>query len=266
MEKVIGVALWGASFRVWDAGSWQPWQYAAWAVVIMAGLELMALLVDRVPPLLLSARRIPQRGKHLDTLGTVDWAFICWNKFTTSVFTYHAIRYCWLSPSIKWSLDDTTPLNTVVAFPALFVVYDLFYSLWHRFLHLRQFYKYIHKHHHHQAAPTRGNVDAVNVHPVEFIVGEYLHLLAIAIVPCHVITAALFVVIGGVLASLNHTRYDVVAGALFDVKAHDEHHVIPTVNYGQYIMLWDHIFGTYRAHPGMDCPMDEKKAAPLKFQ
>jgi sterol desaturase/sphingolipid hydroxylase (fatty acid hydroxylase superfamily) len=36
------------------------------------------------------------------------------------------------------------------------------------------------------------------------------------------------------------------------VKAHDEHHVIPTVNYGQYIMLWDHLFGTYKAHPGME--------------
>ena len=31
--------------------------------------------------------------------------------------------------------------NTVVAIPVLFIVYDFFYSLWHRFLHMRQFYK-----------------------------------------------------------------------------------------------------------------------------
>ena len=115
-------------------------------------------------------------------------------------------------------MDEATALNTVVAFPALFVVYDFFYSLWHRFLHLRQFYKYIHKHHHHQHAPTRGNIDAVNVHPIEFIVGEYLHLAAIAIVRCHAITAAIFVVLGGILASLNHTRFDISAGFLFDVS------------------------------------------------
>jgi len=59
------------------------------------------------------------------------------------------------------SLDEATALNTVVAFPALFVVYDLFYSMWHRLLHLRQFYKFIHKHHHHQVpahlSPTPNN-------------------------------------------------------------------------------------------------------------
>jgi hypothetical protein len=48
VDKAIGVALWGASFRVWDASSWEPWQYLAWAGLIVAGLELMALLVDKV--------------------------------------------------------------------------------------------------------------------------------------------------------------------------------------------------------------------------
>jgi len=54
MDKALGAALWTASFRVWDASSWEPCQYAAWAVVILAGLELMALLVDKIPPLLMS--------------------------------------------------------------------------------------------------------------------------------------------------------------------------------------------------------------------
>ena len=35
----------------------------------------------------------------------------------------------------------------------------------------------------------------------------------------------------------------------FDVKYHDQHHVVPTVNYGQYIMLWDYVFGTYQSYP-----------------
>ena len=38
------------------------------------------------------------------------------------------------------------------------------------------------------------------------------------------------------------------------VKAHDEHHVIPTVNYGQYIMLWDRLMGTYKKHPLLAAP------------
>lgn len=259
VDKAAGILLWLSSFHVWDASTWSPGQYVGWALVVLAGLELMALLVNSVPPLFLSPQRIPHRGHHLDTLSTLDWGFICWNKFTTTVFTYHTVRYCWLASSIKWSLDDASLLNTMVAFPALFVVYDFFYALWHRFLHLRQFYRFIHKHHHHQAAPTRGNVDAVNVHPIEFIVGEYLHLFAIVLVPCHVITAAAFVILGGVLASLNHTRYDVMFGVFFDVKAHDQHHVIPTQNYGQYTMLWDRVMGTYKAHPGMTSDKVEDK-------
>jgi hypothetical protein len=56
---------------------------------------------------------------------------------------------------------------------------------------------------------ARGNTDAVNVHPFEYICGEYNHLLAVMLVPCHAAAALAFVVVGGVLASLNHTRFEV---------------------------------------------------------
>ena len=36
---------------------------------------------------------------------------------------------------------------------------------------------------------------------------------------------------------------------IFGVRAHDTHHAIPNSNYGQYIMLWDWVMGTFRAHP-----------------
>ena len=51
VDKALGAALWGASFQFWNASSWTPLQYAAWAGVILAGLELMALLVDKVTAL-----------------------------------------------------------------------------------------------------------------------------------------------------------------------------------------------------------------------
>mmetsp|Transcript_5599 Transcript_5599/g.9746 ORF Transcript_5599/g.9746 Transcript_5599/m.9746 type:complete len:96 (+) Transcript_5599:390-677(+) len=63
--------------------------------------------------------------------------------------------------------------------------------------------------------------------------------------------------IGGILAGLNHTRYDMTVSILggitiFDSKAHDVHHRIPQSNYGQYIMLWDYIFGSYRPYNEQD--------------
>lgn len=112
--------------------------------------------------------------------------------------------------------------------------------------------RWVHKHHHKQKAPSRGNADAVNVHPFEFLTGEYLHLLTVWLVPCHMVAVFLFVAVGGVLASLNHTRFAVAFSSLYDVKWHDVHHRLPESNYGQYIMLWDKLLGTYRSYDWLD--------------
>mmetsp|Transcript_30605 Transcript_30605/g.70521 ORF Transcript_30605/g.70521 Transcript_30605/m.70521 type:complete len:108 (+) Transcript_30605:428-751(+) len=68
----------------------------------------------------------------------------------------------------------------------------------------------------------------------------------------HILAAILFVTIGGILAGLNHTRYDISIPFfhtfLYDSKVHDVHHRIPQCNYGQYIMFWDVLFGTFRPY------------------
>ena len=101
---------------------------------------------------------------------------------------------------------------------------------------------------------SRGNTDAVNVHPVEFVLGEYNHLLAVYLYnrcfPIHPLSCLLFMIAGGLMTGFNHTRHDMVFEMfgikLFDTKAHDVHHRIPQSNYGQYTMLWDYFLGSYR--------------------
>lgn len=103
---------------------------------------------------------------------------------------------------------------------------------------------------------SRANHDAINVHPLEFFLGEYNHLLAVYLcchhfnLQVHALSTVLFLGIGGVLAGWNHTRFDIEFAPfgimLFDSKAHDVHHRIPQSNYGQYTMFWDRVFGTYR--------------------
>ena len=188
------------------------------------------------------------QGKHLDRLESLDLAFITFNRLSTIVFVFNTAQVVVHSPSIVKSIDQLTLFNTAGSLVLFYVVYDFFYLCFHQFLHLRFIYPYIHKHHHRQKAPSRGNADAVNVHPIEFLVGEYLHLLTIYLVPCHVFTAIFFIVIGGILASLNHTRFDVNIPYIYSVKAHDVHHRLPESNYGQYTMLWDRIFGSYRSY------------------
>ena len=202
-------------------------------------------------------KQIPVRGKHLDELSMKDLVFIGISKAGTAPFVYWYLRFCYQDAGrLDWDISQLNLFNTFGALVALFVVYDFFYTILHWFLHIKAVYGWVHKHHHVQKAPSRANVDAVNVHPVEFILGEYNHLWALFLVTrviyVHFFTTIAFLAIGGFLAGLNHTRFDVVVPFLgwkiYDSKVHDVHHRIPQSNYGQYIMLWDVVFGSYRPY------------------
>mmetsp|Transcript_48843 Transcript_48843/g.81176 ORF Transcript_48843/g.81176 Transcript_48843/m.81176 type:complete len:271 (-) Transcript_48843:155-967(-) len=207
----------------------------------------------------LVADRLLHRGPHYDSLARDDLLFIGINKMLTWVMVYHTFIYALSSHScLLWELKELRVINTLVTLVALFVVYDLFYSLFHRALHHRSIYRFVHKHHHRQVVPTRGLLDSVNVHPLEYLGGEYFHLLAIHLVshymlPLHVMMLPIFLGGGGVLAALNHTRLDVriqlpFIATLYDVRAHDTHHCRFVCNYAQYTMVWDRLLGTYKEY------------------
>lgn len=235
---------WDSSATLHDYRTWTWTQCIVFSAVVLLGYDVLHRLV----PLLFSFRpELPVKGKHLDTLDPKDWAFIAFNRLTGVTFVYNCLQYMSVSPHVPWGLNELTVMNTVFALPALFIFYDFFYCLWHRLLHVRGIYGWVHKHHHRQVVPTRGTLDAMNVHPVEFIVGEYLHLLAMMAVPAHAITCGVFIILLGVLTTLNHTRLDVkVPLGIFSVSWHDLHHRLPQSNYGQYTMFWDHLWGSYR--------------------
>lgn len=242
-----------SAFQPYDASTWSWPQAVLWTAVILLGLELLAWAMMRLAPFF---SVLPVRAKHYDVFTPLDWAFVTFNKLTTVAFTYHLLRFCWTSPHVAWALADASWTSVLLPWVLFHIVYDFFYTLLHLALHVRALYPLIHKHHHRQIVPSRGNLDAVNVHPVEFVLGEYNHILAVAIVahlapvPTHALAVAGFLVLGGLLASLNHTRFDIRIPFFFSVRAHDVHHHRFTYNYGQYIMLWDRIFGTYRDHAG----------------
>ena len=179
----------------------------------------------------------------------MDKLFIFINKLLTVLFVYHVIQVTYSLPSIKWNQNELTLFNSIGSYIAFFIFYDYFYMWFHRLLHIRQLYPFIHKHHHRQKAPSRGNLDAINVHPIEYFIGEYLHLVTIAIIPCHIYSVIAFIITGGILASLNHTRLDLnIPFGVYSVKAHDIHHRLPESNYAQYTMYWDKIHGSFRSY------------------
>ncbi|EPY39437.1 C-5 sterol desaturase [Angomonas deanei] len=220
--------------------------------------------------------RIPLHVKPLEKFTTTDKVFIVAAKVVTALFVYHVYQFTVNTELSRMSVDffDVAAVLTALKwFPLhlaiLIMVYDFFYTLFHWALHWPPIYPLIHKHHHRQMAPFRGNSDAINDHPIEYISGEYLHLFALYVltrlVPAgqvHAITAILFIFIGGTLASLNHTRVNFHIPYMFNVNSHDYHHRQPRVNFGQYVMFWDWVFGTYQAEGSL--PADKRAALQKK--
>lgn len=222
--------------------------------LLMLGLELNCFIIQLVGDVI-KRSAIPVRGQHLDYFNPTDRLYIGINKAATPPFVYFLVRYMFYAPNAVWSFSEISIINTLFPIPVIIVIFDFFYTLLHWALHMQFIYPYIHKHHHRQKAPSRATEDAVNVHPIEFFLGEYNHLFAVFIVThllgmkMHILSILILLVLSGFLAGLNHTRHDIVLEicgvTLYDSKIHDVHHRLPRQNYGQYITLWDKLFGTF---------------------
>lgn len=127
-----------------DVSTWVTWQVVTWYGVILTGLETVANLVFPVGKMV-TKKLIPERGQHLDELSTRDRAYISFNKCITPIFAYHVVRLIWSSPSYPWGITEITFSNTIICLLCMFVIYDFFYYWFHRFLHLKFIYPWVHK-------------------------------------------------------------------------------------------------------------------------
>lgn len=242
MKDLLSLIDLPGEFSISAIDTWPLWFTATYCGLIYLGLEILSHIIDI---LFGFSEKIPRRGKHLDEFDSTDKMYININKLLTMIFVYHVIYVTYTHKGIVWDADKLTWQNSIGSLALFYVFYDFFYMWFHRILHIRRLYPIIHKHHHKQKAPSRGNLDAINVHPFEFVVGEYLHLLTVYVIPCHIYTVAFFIIAGGILASLNHTRHDIRLGTIYEVRWHDIHHRLPENNYGQYTMLWDKVWGSF---------------------
>jgi len=272
MERLLPLTIARASHSVLHPLDWGGVELLVIGLFTQIGLEFYRSGVPRVFART-SAKDLAARGKPLEVLARIDRQYIAFSQCAIVIMSFHYLQFMASSPNVLWKPEQMTFASTCIPLPLFFIVYDAFYAPFHRALHHRSVYAYVHKHHHRQVVPTRGNTDAINVHPFEFLMGEYNHVLTIFLVsryimPIHAIACLLFLVLGGTLATLNHTRLDLsflrlpfTKVPIFGVRAHDTHHAIPNSNYGQYIMLWDYVMGTFRLHPDDPGSMESLREA-----
>lgn len=101
----------------------------------------------------MNSKIIPVRGKHLDELTSTDKLFIAISKAQTGPFTYLLLRFCFYETNVLWAVEDLSLRTVLLPLPALFIVFDFFYTIMHWALHIKAIYGYVHKHHHTQKAP-----------------------------------------------------------------------------------------------------------------
>jgi len=107
----------------------------AFVVLVLAATEALSRVIPLVGGSLVRGR-VQARGKHLDVLTFRDFLFVLINRFATVPFAYHLRQTLSVSPDVRWGRP--TLAGSVLALPALFLVYDLLYSLFHRTLHHRR--------------------------------------------------------------------------------------------------------------------------------
>lgn len=224
----------------------------------------------------------PQLGKLLpdDQIGRKDMLFININRhIITPIYFTHLIQHLKFSDAFESPFDGSSwipPLSLPLQVLAMYVIYDSVYVPFHHFLHLPQVYPWIHKHHHKTIVPHRGTFDGINTHPIEFAIGEYMHLFAVAALklllcsggsvvglPCklHWSTVAAFILLTSIMAPLNHTLVDVRVPFLFDPRDHGVHHKLLRANYFQYVRWWDMLYGSYYSGEDMIAKSLARKAS-----
>ncbi len=136
---------------------------------------------------------------------------------------------------------------------AVFMIYDFFYYLTHRFLFHGRWLRKVHALHHQARKPTF--VDALYVHPVETAIGLLLFLGTIPLWawltggPLHAVSMGVAAVIFTYLNQLNHVWVDLPRFPYRTIDAitslHAAHHVdMNRGNYATITLLYDWLFGT----------------------
>jgi methylsterol monooxygenase len=138
---------------------------------------------------------------------------------------------------------------TIVGSCVLFLIIEDFYFYWiHRFLHWGPIYPYIHKIHHHHAAPF--GLAAEYAHPVETIFLGLGTMLGPFLCATHLFTVWAWLFLRLFQTVEAHAGYDYPwspnrfipfwGGAEY----HDFHHMAFTGNYASTFIVWDRVFGT----------------------
>jgi lathosterol oxidase len=151
----------------------------------------------------------------------------------------------------------TSIAGTVLSFVASMVLFDTWFYWFHRLIHTRLFYAWVHKWHHMTVTPVVWSNNSDRLVDNLFLQSYWLlaHLL-IPIAPAVLLAHKIYDQITGIVghSGFEHGgRLCWPPSPLVGVTHHDQHHRFFRCNYATHFSLWDRLMGTL--HPEHDAEL-----------
>lgn len=139
------------------------------------------------------------------------------------------------------------------AFPIMLFMHDTYFYWFHRIMHHKKIFNYVHLVHHQSTNPSPWAAYAF--HPLEAFIEIgilFVFVFTIPIHKTHLLIFFLFMIVYNVYGHLGYELYPKGFGKHWFGKwintsvNHNQHHQYFKGNYGLYFLFWDRILGTIR--------------------
>jgi len=178
-----------------------------------------------------------------------------WSVLSSVIFAVFGalVYWLWLQNLTAIYLDPLTygiwylPLSLFL----VLAVHETYYYWVHRAMHLKRFYKTVHKVHHQSLSTTPWT--AFSFHPWESILEALILPLILVILPVNIYVLFVYLMFMTFSGVINHLDIEIYPdffrksafGKLWiDATHHHYHHKEFNTNYGLFFTFWDKIMGT----------------------
>jgi sterol desaturase/sphingolipid hydroxylase (fatty acid hydroxylase superfamily) len=157
----------------------------------------------------------------------------------------------------------TSVAGTVLSLVASLLLFDAWFYWFHRLIHARPFYAWVHRWHHLTVTPVAWSNNSDRLIDNLFLQSYWLlaHLI-FPIAPAALLVHKLYDQVTGVIGHCGYEhggRWCRPPSPLVGVTHHDQHHRYFLCNYATHFTLWDRLMGTL--HPEHDAELRRNLAA-----
>jgi len=173
-----------------------------------------------------------------------------WSIISSFIFAFAGSLICYLwqkgFTKIYFDTDKTSLWLMPVSLVVLLLLHETYYYWLHRWMHLPNVYRHIHKVHHdsHVTSPWT----SFSFHPLEAFLQALFLPAVLLFVPTDIYVLAFFLLIMTVSGFINHLGYEIYPDGfeknffgkwLIGATHHARHHKQYQYNFGLYFRLWD---------------------------